>query len=188
MINQHRFYQNGTCFRSLNPSSGVYRLEIYRKMHRVAISILVGYHKFTKKFSSSGIAILFHKYPLLFLVLWFMPPVPYTCKSLFMLGCLRCFHLVSGFRRFSRYIFFTGRGCLPHAQPPTWRTRVSHLVWVVTLTCLAWEALPVAMLLPAELSGSFDHASPNTTSKQGYFGWGVRIRNPSKRAIADTAP
>jgi len=24
---------------------------------------------------------------------------------------------------------------------PTWRTRASHLVWVITLTCLAWVAL-----------------------------------------------
>jgi hypothetical protein len=51
MISQHRIYQDGTCFGSLNPSSGVYRLEIYMKMrlHRVAISILVAYHKFKKK-------------------------------------------------------------------------------------------------------------------------------------------
>jgi hypothetical protein len=58
MISQHRFYQHGTRFGLLNPSSGVHRLEIYGKMqlHRVAILILVGYHKFTKKISS-GIAI-----------------------------------------------------------------------------------------------------------------------------------
>jgi hypothetical protein len=70
--------------------------EIYRKMplHWVAISILVGYHKFTqKKFSSSGIAILFHNCPLLFKVLRLKSPIPYTWKSLFMLGCLHCFHL-----------------------------------------------------------------------------------------------
>jgi len=44
MISQHRFYQNSTCFGSLNPSSGVYRLEIYRKMrlHKVATSVFVG--------------------------------------------------------------------------------------------------------------------------------------------------
>jgi len=87
--------------------------------------------------------------PSVFWVLWLMYPFPYTCKSLFMLCCLHCFHLVSGFRRFSRYIFFMGWGCLPHSQPPTWRTRVSHLLWVITLTYLAWDALPVAMLLPA---------------------------------------
>ena len=50
---------------------------------------------------------------------------------------------------FQIHIFFMGWGCQPHAQPPTWRTRVSHLVWVITLTCLAWYALPVAMLPPA---------------------------------------
>jgi len=87
--------------------------------------------------------------PSVFSVLRLTYPFPYTCKSLFMLGCLCCFHLVSGFRRFTRYIFFMGWGCQPHAQPPTWRTRVSHFVWIVTLTCLAWEALSVAMLLPA---------------------------------------
>ena len=54
----------------------------------------------------------------------------------------------------------------------TWRTRVSHVVCVITLTCLSWEALPVAMLLPAWLSGSFDHASCTTTSKYGYLWWG----------------
>jgi hypothetical protein len=27
---------------------------------------------------------------------------------------------------------FTGRSCHPHAQTPTWRTRVSLLVWVIT--------------------------------------------------------
>ena len=28
--------------------------------------------------------------------------------------------------------FFMGWGCQPHAQFPTWRTRVSLLVWVIT--------------------------------------------------------
>jgi hypothetical protein len=37
--------------------------------------------------------------------------------------------------RKSLYIYIT---------PPTWRTRVSLFVWFITLTCLAWEALPVA--------------------------------------------
>ena len=87
--------------------------------------------------------------PSVFSVLRLTYPFPYTCKSLFRLGCLHCFHLVSGFKRFSRYIFFIGWGCQPHAQPQTWRTRVSHLVCVITLTCLTWEALPAAMLLPA---------------------------------------
>jgi len=32
-----------------------------------------------------------------------------------------------------QYIFFTGWGCQSHAQPPSWRTRVSHFVWVITL-------------------------------------------------------
>jgi len=82
--------------------------------------------------------------PSVFWVLRLTYLFPYTCKSLFMLGCLHFFHLVAEVRRFSRYILFMGWGCQPHAQPPTWRTRVSHLVWVITLTCLTQEALPVA--------------------------------------------
>jgi len=92
---------------------------------------------------------LFQNCPLLFLVLRLMSPIPYTHKSLFMLGCLHHFHLVFNFRRFSRNIFFIGWGCQPHSQTPTWRTRVFLFVWVITLTCVAWEALPVVMLLPA---------------------------------------
>jgi hypothetical protein len=34
--------------------------------------------------------------------------------------------------RFSQRVFFMGWGCQPHAQPPTWRTRVSLLVWAIT--------------------------------------------------------
>ena len=86
----------------------------------------------------------------------------------------------SGFRlqKVPKIIFFMGQGCQLHAQPPTWRTRVSHLVWVITLTCLAWEALPVAMLPTAQLSGSFYHISPTTTSKQGYLRWGdIKVQN-----------
>ena len=26
-----------------------------------------------------------------------------------------------------------GWGCLPHVQPPTWRTRVSLFIWVIAL-------------------------------------------------------
>jgi hypothetical protein len=29
--------------------------------------------------------------------------------------------------------YFMVWGCEPHAQPPTWRTRVSLFVWVITL-------------------------------------------------------
>jgi hypothetical protein len=40
--------------------------------------------------------------------------------------------------------FFMGWGCEPHAQLPTWRTRVSFLLFGSSpLTCLAWEALPI---------------------------------------------
>jgi hypothetical protein len=34
--------------------------------------------------------------------------------------------------RFSQYKFFYGVGLHPYAQPPTWRTRVSLFVWVIT--------------------------------------------------------
>jgi hypothetical protein len=34
--------------------------------------------------------------------------------------------------RFSEHRFFPGWGRYPHAQPPTWRTRVSLFVWVIT--------------------------------------------------------
>jgi hypothetical protein len=33
--------------------------------------------------------------------------------------------------RFLNNILFTGWGCLPHAQPPTWRARVPLLVWTL---------------------------------------------------------
>ena len=49
-----------------------------------------------------------------------------------MLCCLCCFCPVYNFRNFSTNISFTGWGYQPHAQPPTWRTRVSLFVWVIT--------------------------------------------------------
>jgi hypothetical protein len=61
-----------------------------------ANSILVGYHKFTKNFilflalHSLVDLSLFHKCPLLFLVLRLTSPIPYTCKLLIMLCCLCC--------------------------------------------------------------------------------------------------
>jgi hypothetical protein len=36
------------------------------------------------------------------------------------------------YRPLNRFVF-TGLGCQPNAQPPTWRTRVSLLVWNLTL-------------------------------------------------------
>jgi hypothetical protein len=44
-----------------------------------------------------------------------------------------CFRPVPNFRSFSTNIHFMGWDCQPHAQPPTWRTRVSLFVWVITL-------------------------------------------------------
>jgi hypothetical protein len=62
---------------------------------------------------------LFHNCPLLFLVPRLTSPGPYTCKSLFILGCLHYFLPLSSFRRFSRYIFLRGGVfCLmPNPQP-----------------------------------------------------------------------
>jgi hypothetical protein len=34
---------------------------------------------------------------------------------------------------FATFLCFTGQGCQPCAQPPTWRARVSLFVWVITL-------------------------------------------------------
>ena len=65
-----------------------------------------------------------------------------------MLCCLCCFHPVSNFRSFSTNMSFTGWDCQPHAQPPTWRTRVSLLVWVITF----------------DLSGMWCHTSSVTTA------------------------
>jgi hypothetical protein len=56
---------------------------------------------------------------------------------------------------------FTGWSCQFHAQTQKRRTRVS----IFPLTCPVQVTLPVAMLLLPRLSGSFDHANRNTTSK-----------------------
>jgi len=42
-------------------------------------------------------------------------------------------------RDISTDIFFTGWGCQPHAQPSTWRTRVSLSVWVITFDLSGME-------------------------------------------------
>ena len=42
-------------------------------------------------------------------------------------------HLSEADRWVSEQIIFTAWSCQPHAQPPTWRTRVSLFVWVTTL-------------------------------------------------------
>ena len=65
-----------------------------------------------------------------------------------MLCRLCCFRPVCNVRSFSTTICFTGWGCQPHAQPPTWRTRVSLFVWVNTF----------------DLSGTWCHTSSVTTA------------------------
>jgi hypothetical protein len=37
--------------------------------------------------------------------------------------------------------FFMGWNCQPHVPPPTWRTRVSLFVWVITCD-LVWHRRP----------------------------------------------
>ena len=39
----------------------------------------------------------------------------------------------------SEQIIFKVWGCQPHAQPPTWRTRVSIFVWVIALDLFGME-------------------------------------------------
>jgi len=41
----------------------------------------------------------------------------------------------------STNIFFMGWGCQPHAQPPTWRTRISLFVWVITFDLTGMDGL-----------------------------------------------
>jgi len=57
--------------------------------------------------------------PCAFSVLQLTYSFPYTCKSVLMLGCLCCFHLVSGIRRFSRHIILWGGvvSIMPKLQP-----------------------------------------------------------------------
>jgi hypothetical protein len=74
----------------------------------------------------------FQNFPPLFSILRLRSSVPYVDVLQITLGRLRCFHPVSNFRSFSTEHFFMGWGCQPHTQPPTWRTRVSLFVWVIT--------------------------------------------------------
>jgi hypothetical protein len=57
----------------------------------------------------------------------------YVCMNVWMYVCMLPFSrgfrgLISGFETF---VFFTVRGRQPLAQPPTWTTRVSLLVWII---------------------------------------------------------
>jgi hypothetical protein len=64
--------------------------------------------------------------------------------------CPLCFFCpVSNFRNFSTNISFTGWDYQPHAQPPTWKTRVSLFVWVITF----------------DMSGTWCHKSSITTAR-----------------------
>jgi hypothetical protein len=67
-------------------------------------------------------------------------------------------------------LLFTGLGCQPSAQPPTWRTRVSLLVWNLTL----------------DLSGLGDPASSYATA--GVALEIVGARKPHRHDKAVTPP
>ena len=60
---------------------------------------------------------------------------------------------------------FMGWAVSPTSNPQTGGPGYPFLFGSSPLTCLAWEALPVVTLLPAQLSGSFDHASLTIISK-----------------------
>ena len=56
--------------------------------------------------------------------------------------------------------FFTGWGCYPHANPPTWRTRVSVFVWVITFDMSGMEGPTTSIRYRQR-----DRTSSTTTSK-----------------------
>jgi hypothetical protein len=58
-----------------------------------------------------------------------------------------------------------GKVVSPTLNPQTGGPVYPFLSGSSPLTCAAWEPLPVAVLLPAQLSGYSDHASLATTSK-----------------------
>ena len=60
--------------------------------------------------------------------------------------------------------FLWGGVVSPKPKSQTGGPGYPFLSWSSLFTCLAWEALPITMLLPIQLSGSFDHASPTTMS------------------------
>jgi hypothetical protein len=70
---------------------------------------------------------------------------------------------------FNKFVF-TGLGCQPNAQPPTWRTRMSLLVWNLTL----------------DLSGLGDPASSYATT--GIALEIIVARKPHRHDKAETPP
>jgi hypothetical protein len=73
------------------------------------------------------------------------------------------------YRRLNKFVF-TGLGCQPNAQPPTWRTRVSLLAWNLTL----------------DLSGLGDPASSYITA--GVALEIIGARKPHHHDKAETPP
>jgi hypothetical protein len=71
----------------------------------------------------SGIA------PLLYRDSTFQVP---TRKSVILLGRFRCYCLTAIVKSFSTVKAFYGLGCQPHTQLPTWWTRMSLFIWIIT--------------------------------------------------------
>jgi hypothetical protein len=95
----------------------------------------------------------------------------YVCRSVCMYVCTYVYILLfcRGFRglisSFETFVFFTVIGRQPLAQPPTWRTRVSLLVWIIPFD-LSGLGDPTSSYATAGIDlRSFDPASPTITSK-----------------------
>jgi len=153
-ISQHRFYQNGTCFRSLKPSSGVHGFKFTGKCNYIKLpsQYLWDNTSLQKNFLFLALQSLADHKPET-IAIHVLGPATYA--SIFLqwqiivhAGLSPLFPSGFRLRKVLKIIVFKGWGCQPHTQPPNWFTRVSLLVWVITLTCLAWKALPVGMLPP----------------------------------------
>jgi hypothetical protein len=85
-------------------------------------------------------------------------------------------YLRGSFHEFSWQQFFSqGWVVSPPPNPQPEGPGCLSLSGSSPLTFPAWEAVPVATLPPAEISGSFDHSSPPTTSKWRHLQKGVVI-------------
>jgi len=90
--------------------------------------------------------------PYVFSVLRLTHPFPYTCKSLLMLGCLRCFHLVSGFIMQPRQCVQTSRvesheSCRVKSLDAAYSTFVSQTLVIGRDGCCLEEEMDVEKLI-----------------------------------------
>jgi hypothetical protein len=89
----------------------------------------------------------FFSAPLRYNVRIFQVPIRKPLYLLFRLQFIYPALIIWGF---STILFLRCEVCQPHAQPPTWSTRLFLFIWSLPIvTCPAWEALPVARLPPA---------------------------------------